>query len=248
MTKVRDITAFMDELFPRETAESYDNPGLLAGAYDKEVTKCVITLDATLDKVQAAVDEGAELLITHHPLIFGGISDVSEENVCGQILSKLIRNDISLFAAHTNLDKNHGFSNDVLAGKVGGSNITHIDEIECGVICDIEGDLSVKSFGDKLIETLGTSGVITYSDPAKKVSKVFVQGGAFDEDMITYLKANGVDTVLSGEIKHHVMILLEQLGISALAAGHKATEDVFMSHLADVLTTKFPDVSFLVRL
>ncbi len=91
MTKVRDITAFMDELFPRETAESYDNPGLLAGAYDKEVTKCVITLDATLDKVQAAVDEGAELLITHHPLIFGGISDVSEENVCGQILSKLIR-------------------------------------------------------------------------------------------------------------------------------------------------------------
>lgn len=248
MTKVRDITAFLDELFPRETAESYDNPGLLAGSYEREVTKCVVTLDATLDKVQVAVDESAELVISHHPLIFGGISDVNEENICGQILSKLIRSEISLFAAHTNLDKNHDFSNDILAGAIGGSNIAHLEEIECGVICDIEGGLSVKSFCDKLIDTLGTSGVITYADPAKSVAKAFVQGGAFDEDVIPYLKSNGVDTVVSGEIKHHVMLLLEQSGIAALAAGHKATEDVFMIHLADVLTTKFPDVSFLVRL
>lgn len=248
MTKVRDITSYMDELFPRDTAESYDNPGLLTGAYDRDVNICAVTLDATLDNVRFAREKDAQMIITHHPLIFGGISDVCEENISGKILSELIRSDISMFAAHTNLDKNHGFSNDILACKVGGSNITHINEIECGVICDVEGDLTVKAFSDKLIETLGTSGVITYSDPAKKVSKVFVQGGAFDEDVIPYLADYGIDTVISGEIKHHVMILLEQMGISSLVAGHKATEDVFMQNLADVLTKKFPDVSFLVSL
>jgi len=248
MTKVRDITSYMDELFPRDTAESYDNPGLLTGAYDRDVNVCVVTLDAALDKVRFARDNNAQMIITHHPLIFGGISDVCEENISGKILSELIRSDISMFAAHTNLDKNHEYSNDILARRLGGDNIIHIDGIECGVVCEMKSDVTLKEYIDLVKMSLDTTGVITYSDPSRTVRKVFVQGGAFDEDVIPYLAKQGVDTVVSGEIKHHIMILLEQMGISSLVAGHKATEDVFMQNLADVLTKKFPDVSFLVSL
>ena len=248
MTKVKDITSCLDSLFPRENAESYDNPGLLTGAYDREVSVCVLTLDATLDKVEYAKANKASMMITHHPLIFGGILDVCEENVSGKILSSLIRSDISLFAAHTNLDKNHEYSNDVLAKVLAGEDIIHIDDIECGVAYKLESDTTFGEYCAIVKDALGTSGIITYSDPGKKVRKVFVQGGAFDEEVISSLESEGIDTVVSGEIKHHVMILLEQMGISCIAAGHKATEDVFMTHLADVLTKKFPEVSFLVSL
>lgn len=248
MTKVKDITSYLDELFPRDTAESYDNPGLLTGAYDKDVSICVLTLDATIDKAAFARENNASMIITHHPLIFGGISDVCEENISGKILSSLIRSDISVFAAHTNLDKNHGYSNDILAKTLGGDDIIHIDDVECGVAYELKDKTSLGDYCELVKETLGTSGVITYSAPDKKVGKVFVQGGSFDEDVIPYLVDENIDTVVSGEIKHHVMILLEQMGIACLAAGHKATEDVFMTNLAEVLTKKFPEVSFLVSL
>lgn len=248
--KVSDITDYLESIFPLESAAGFDNPGLLAGSKNNEVDKCVVTLDCTMDVVNYAIENNAQMIIAHHPLIFGGITNVCEDNVNGLILSTLIRHGIALYAIHTNLDFNHENSNVILAKKLGASDesIEIIDEIECGVVYVLNETTDLGSYKNLVNSKLGNYGVISTNSDRKAVKKVFVQGGAFDEDSIVNIVSNGVDTVVSGEIKHHITLLLEGYGISSVIAGHKATEAVFMPNLANLLTERFENIPFLLSL
>ena len=248
MTKVIDITSYLDTIFPRETAESYDNPGLITGNSSRDVKTCVLTLDITSDALDFAQSSGADMIICHHPLIFGGIDTVNEEDVFGSLLSRMIKNDITSFAAHTNLDKNHEFSNDVLARTLGAVSLYNSENVSCGTFCELEKETDIKNFIELISGKLASTGAISINHLDSKVHKLFVQGGSFDEDSIPEIKAQGVDTVVSGEIKHHICVLLNELGINTVIAGHRETERIFLPYLADVLTSKFTDVRFLVRL
>ena len=119
MTRIKDITDFLDSICPPETAESWDNPGLMTGKRDEKVTSVVLSLDTTSAAITRCKKEGANLLLSHHPLIFGGIDTVSMEDTNGALLSLMIKNDITCYAAHTNLDKASEYSNFVLARKLG---------------------------------------------------------------------------------------------------------------------------------
>ena len=250
MTKIADIVYYLESLFPKETAEDYDNPGLLAGSSDGEVSICMLSLDATSDIVNRAISESADLLITHHPVIFGGIDTVCTDDPCGRILTSAIKNDIAIYAAHTNLDKNPAYSNGVLARRIGDEQGTArpLEGTSCGVAFDLPVTLRLGDYIEQIKDSLEVTGVITINDLNSGVRRVFAQGGAFDEDSIPALIDNGIDVVVSGEIKHHITLLLEEYGIRSVIAGHKATEDVFMPNLADDLTKRFPDVRFLVSL
>ena len=248
MTKVIDITSYLDTIFPRETAESYDNPGLITGNSSRDVKTCVLTLDITSDALDFAQSSGADMIICHHPLIFGGIDTVNEEDVFGSLLSRMIKNDITSFAAHTNLDKNHEFSNDVLARTLGAVSLYNSENVSCGTFCELEKETDIKNFIELISGKLASTGAISINHLDSKVHKLFVQGGSFDEDSIPEISAQGVDTVVSGEIKHHICVLLNELGINTVIAGHRETERIFLPYLADVLTSKFTDVRFLVRL
>ena len=248
MTKVIDITSYLDTIFPRETAESYDNPGLITGNSSRDVKTCVLTLDITSDALDFSQSSGADMIICHHPLIFGGIDTVNEEDVFGSLLSRMIKNDITSFAAHTNLDKNHEFSNDVLARTLGAVSLYNSENVSCGTFCELEKETDIKNFIELISGKLASTGAISINHLDSKVHKLFVQGGSFDEDSIPEIKAQGVDTVVSGEIKHHICVLLNELGINTVIAGHRETERIFLPYLADVLTSKFTDVRFLVRL
>ena len=245
MTKVRDITNFLEGLFPLETAEGFDNPGLMVGSLDADVTSVAVCLDATKDVVRNCMELNMDLVLAHHPLIFGGISSISFDEPKGQIIRDLIRGGITCYAAHTNLDKNSEYSNNVLASAIGLTNIHEIDGIAYGVCGELESEVTLKDFCERVEEGLRSSGTIVYSLPETKVKKVFCQGGAFDEDSIPAIVSAGVDTVVSGEIKHHVMLDLIDRGITPITAGHNATERVFMSNLCGVLDEAFPEVEFV---
>lgn len=248
MTKVIDITSYLDTLFPRETAESYDNPGLITGRNSKEVKTCVLALDITSDVLEFAGHSDADLIICHHPLIFGGIDTVCEEDFYGKLITDMIRKDIASFAAHTNLDKNHEFSNDVLARTLGGVSLYNSENVSCGTFCELKEETDLMSFINFVTSKLASTGAISINNKENKVRKLFVQGGAFDEDSIPEIRSQGADTVVTGEMKHHIALLLNEMGINSVIAGHRETERVFMPYLAEVLTTKFTDVRFLVRL
>ena len=253
MTKAADIIRWMDQKFPRETAESYDNPGLITGSADTHVSSVVLSLDATEDACECCIANDASLLITHHPLIFGGLMSAATDGASGytgRILSMLIKNDISCFAAHTNLDKNEEFSNKIIASRIGceKDDARPVDGASCGVIFDLEDSMYLGDYIDLVKDGLGVTGVITISPLSKRVRKIFVQGGAFDGDSLEAIAASGADAVVSGEIKHHHMVIMDSLGIAGIIAGHRETEQVYLQNLADKLSESFPDVRFLVSL
>lgn len=246
MSRIKDITDYLDELFPPESAEEWDNSGLQTGKRDQKVTSAVLSLDVTSSAIKKCVDTGSNLLITHHPLIFGGTDTVSEEDTNGLLLSLLIRNNITYYAAHTNLDKASKYSNFVLAERLGGvpESIKEVNGTDYGAYFELPDTVTLSEYMKYIKKALNSTGTISINNTSDTLRKVFVQGGAFEEDDIQAVKESGADIVVSGEIKHHVTVLLAHMGILSVIAGHNATERVFMENLTEVLKKKFSSIDF----
>ena len=221
--KVSDIELFLNEVFPPENALDYDNVGLIAGDRDKIVTAVLVSLDLTDKAIEAAKEAGANLIVTHHPIIFGGIKRLTVDDCVGRTLVKLVKSGISVIACHTNLDLTDEFGNLAIADKLGAEAPETVEGAVCGIIYELDDAMPLNAYCRKVTVDLGSSGVITINKPDNKVKKVFVQGGAFDEDSIEAVIRSGADTVLSGEIKHHICVGLEQMGINTIIAGHSDT-------------------------
>ena len=248
-TRVDDIAMFLENTFPLENSEEYDNCGLIAGDRDAEVKTCILSLDTTSKAVDLAIENDADLIISHHPLIFGGLLSVSGDDYKGRLLMKMIKHDIANYACHTNLDLTDEFGNKAIAQALCGVEIRPLEGADIGVVFE-PGYIDYMTLGRfiKVIEnSLNCSGCISICDQSRKVSKVFCQGGAFDEDSIDAVIKCGADTVLSGEIKHHICVGLEQMGINTVIAGHSATEQAYLPKIKQLLAEKYPGVSITVN-
>lgn len=117
--KLLDIIKHMEQIAPKSLAEDYDNVGLIIGAKQKDIKRVMVCLDVTLKVVNEAVEKDADLIISHHPVIFKGLKRINEDDVKGKIIYKLIKNDIAVYSAHTNLDVTDGGVNEYLARILG---------------------------------------------------------------------------------------------------------------------------------
>ena len=244
---VNDLELFLNEAFPVENALDYDNVGLIAGDRNKVVTAILVSLDLTDKAIEVAKEVGANVIVTHHPIIFGGIKRLTLDDCTGKTLIKLVQSGISVIACHTNLDLTDEFGNLAIASKLGAEEPKRLEGAVCGVVYELPMDMKLNDYCRKVVSDLGTSGIITINNPENKVRKVFVQGGAFDEDSIEAVIKGGVDTVLSGEIKHHICVGLEQMGINTIIAGHSATEQAYLPKIKQMLSEKYPGISITVN-
>lgn len=244
---VNDLELFLNEAFPVENALDYDNVGLIAGDRNKVVTAILVSLDLTDKAIEVAKEVGANVIVTHHPIIFGGIKRLTLDDCTGKTLIKLVQSGISVIACHTNLDLTDEFGNLAIASKLGAEEPKRLEGAVCGVVYELPLDMKLNDYCRKVVSDLGTSGIITINNPENKVRKVFVQGGAFDEDSIEAVIKGGVDTVLSGEIKHHICVGLEQMGINTIIAGHSATEQAYLPKIKQMLSEKYPGISITVN-
>ena len=244
---VNDLELFLNEAFPVENALDYDNVGLIAGDRNKVVTAILVSLDLTDKAIEVAKEVGANVIVTHHPIIFGGIKRLTLDDCTGKTLIKLVQSGISVIACHTNLDLTDEFGNLAIASKLGAEEPKRLEGAVCGVVYELPMDMKLNDYCRKVVSDLGTSGIITINNPENKVRKVFVQGGAFDEDSIEAVIKGGVDTVLSGEIKHHICVGLEQMGINTIIAGHSATEQAYLPKIKQLLSEKYPGISITVN-
>lgn len=244
---VNDLELFLNEAFPVENALDYDNVGLIAGDRNKVVTAILVSLDLTDKAIEAAKEVGANVIVTHHPIIFGGIKRLTLDDCTGKTLIKLVQSGISVIACHTNLDLTDEFGNLAIASKLGAEEPKRLEGVVCGVVYELPMDMKLADYCRKVVSDLGTSGIITINNPENKVRKVFVQGGAFDEDSIEAVIKGGVDTVLSGEIKHHICVGLEQMGINTIIVGHSATEQAYLPKIKQMLSEKYPGISITVN-
>ena len=245
--KVYDIEQYLNSRFPVENALDYDNVGLIAGDRDKVVSAILISLDLTDKAIEEARNSGANLIITHHPVIFGGIKTLTMDDATGRTLVSLIKSGISVIACHTNLDLTDEFGNLAIADKLGAVEPHAVEGVTCGVVFELEEETTLKEYCSLVVEKLGSSGVITINNPENIVKKIFVQGGAFDEDSVDGVIKCGADTVISGEIKHHICVGLEQMGINTVIAGHSATEQAYLPKMKQLLSEKYPGITITVN-
>jgi dinuclear metal center YbgI/SA1388 family protein len=244
MTTVADILKFMETIAPKYMKMDWDNVGLLCGSRSTPVSKVVVALDPFEHVCQEAADWGAELIVTHHPLIFQAMKSITDETSIGRGIILLCRNGISAINAHTNLDQAPGGVNDVLAQTLGLKNIQIIDptgEPAYGLLrCGEVNEQSLDSFLGHVKHALGCKG-LRYVDGGKSVRKVAVGGGSCAGAMLDALDA-GCDTFVTSDIKYNQFWDASDLGLNLIDAGHFPTENPVVAVLAEKLQHAFPDV------
>ena len=240
--KHADILRYMQAIAPEESAEDWDHVGLMVGNPEEALTGVVLSLDCTMEAIQVCLRENANLLITHHPLLFDPIQCVDPRTEKGRLLYPLIQNNITVYSSHTNLDRAPGGVNDVLATRLGLTRQRTLSDHLIGVLGEQVPEKLLSEFALSAQSVLAGAAFFTNTITDKIVRSVFVLGGAFDEDCIPRLREEKVDLVMSGEIHHHHMLELAAYGIAALAMGHDVTERVVLPELASRLRENFPGV------
>lgn len=238
--KVKDIYSFLDERYPFSLACDFDNVGLLVGDKDAEVTKAVVALDCTLDAVEFAAQNGAELIITHHPVIFAGLKAVTKETA----VYKAIKNGISVVSAHTNLDVAEGGVNDTLCEVLG------LKDTE-KYICEdgfairkgtLETEMNAEELANYSAECLGANA--RYVDGGKQIQTVAVCSGSGSDFLADAIKS-GADAYVSSEIKHNIFIEAAEKQFTVIDLGHFATERIIIEKLTSVLRKEFAKIEIL---
>lgn len=238
MEKVRvgDVYGLIDAFAPFDTQLGFDNSGLLAGNMNREVTRVLCALDLSMPVIEEALEIGANLIVTHHPVLFRGRKNLRDDDPEGAMLCALIRNDISLISAHTNYDIAKGGVNDVLAQKLGLVNVTACPGDEDGLVRIGETEpVTLERFVKDVAEKLHDS-VRAYGPRDKLIMKVAFVGGSAGEYAGTAFKA-GADAYITGEMRYHDSLDLAQCGFATLHCGHDATERPAVEALAERIKT-----------
>ena len=252
MITVSDILNFLDTLAPRSMKMDWDNVGLLCGDKDAPVTKILLALDPCEAVVDEAQHKGAELIITHHPLIFQPLKAITEDNQVGRCIRKLCFYNINAINAHTNLDCAPGGVNDRLAQMLGLTNIQVIDPMgvddqgrQWGLLR--MGEVAAQPLSEFLgvvKSCLGCDG-LRYVYGGKPVHKVAVGGGACAGELKAALRA-GCDTFVTADVKYNQFWDAQDLGLNLIDAGHFPTENPVVTVLAEKISAAFPEIQVLI--
>lgn len=251
MATVKDILRFLDEKAPFDSQMSFDNSGFLVGRADQQVRHILVALDITEKVVEEAVRVGANLIVSHHPVIWEGAKSVTDETLLGRKLLALIRHDIAAICAHTNLDAAVGGVNDALAAALGLQD-THLLK-SYGVYRDgtpygiervgvlPEGAVPLEAFAAQVKEKLGANGV-RFVDAGRPVHRVAVGGGSCSSSMKEVF-ADGCDTFVTADVKYDGFLDAKAMGLNLIDAGHFPTENVVCPVLVSWLKQGFFDIN-----
>ena len=220
MLTVRQVYDFINEFAPFETQVAYDNSGLLVGHPDQAVTGVHFALDVTDKVIDEALENGANLIVTHHPMMFSPIKRLVETDYQARLLCRLIRGGISLISAHTNLDQAAGGINDVLAARIGLTYITGEGFVRVGTL---PASMTAAELAQHISKTLGDT-VRVMGNPLAMVERVGMCSGS-GADEWPAAAALGAQAFLTGEAKHHIALEAAAAGVVILEAGHHATEE-----------------------
>lgn len=242
-----EIVQYLLELSPIKYACAWDNSGRLFGRQDKEVKKVLFTLDVSSKAVEKAIETGADMIVSHHPFIFAGIKNISDENSKGKNIMSLISHDISVYSMHTNFDAVGGMS-DVCAEKIGLEGTGILEETADGRGIGKIGTLKREMTGAELISLIkkefNLSTVSYYGDINKKVFNVAMGPGAGGE-FVSFCIEKQYDAYISGDIKYHDGIEAEDAGLLVIDAGHYGLEHVFIDFVGDYLAEKVPEIEIV---
>lgn len=233
MAKVKDFYGYLNSIAPFETQEDWDNSGMLVGDMDAEVKKVAVVLDITHEEIKKAKAIGADLIISHHPVIFNPIKSVTR----GSVPYELVASSINALCCHTPLDIADGGTNDSLA-KLLGIEVTRTEDpiLRLGTV----EPTTAENLAGKIAKTLNTK--VRYADAGRKIEKIAICTGAG----CSLIEAAGeIDAFITGDASHHNFLDCIQAGITLIVAGHYETEIVVVPVLVKKLQAQFPDIEII---
>ena len=240
----------LETLSPRSFAEAWDNVGLLAGSYEKEIHTVMIALDATDEVVEEAVRKNADLLLTHHPLIFSARKSINDGDFIGKRLLTMLQHDMCYYAMHTNFDV-MGMA-DAAADEIGlfdrvVLDVTYEDDISkegIGRLGKLPGKCTLEACGERVKQIFGLESVKIFGESERIVEKAAICPGS-GKSVIDKAAAMGADVLITGDIDHHSGIDAMAMGVSVIDAGHYGLEKIFIPYMEDFLKRECRELTVL---
>ncbi len=239
---VKDLYEIIDRLAPFSTQAKGDNSGFLVGSSGQDVLAVLFALDVTEAVIDEAVSLGAQLIVTHHPLMFSPLRSLTDTDYEGRLIRRLTRESISLISAHTNLDQAPGGVNDTLAERCGLTDMSGESYFRFGFLPE---PLTAEKYAEEL-KTLLRTDVRVMGPGNAMVRKIGLSSGG-GSDMWRFAAESGCDAFISGEIKHHWGLALADCGIVGFECGHFATEEPGIRALASALQKEVNQVECNLR-
>jgi dinuclear metal center YbgI/SA1388 family protein len=235
-----DVVAALERLYPPSTAQSWDQVGLVSGDPEQAVQRVYFAVDPTQSVIDDAVARGADLLVTHHPLLLRGVHTVAATTAKGAAVRALVRGDLALYVAHTNADVAARGVNDALAGALGLTDVEPLsieEDQPLGRVGRLPSPVSLAAFATRLGEVLpvAAGGIRVSGEPEATVCRVAVSGGAGDT-LFGAARAAGADVFVTADLRHHPVLEDRETSRGGppylVDAGHWATESLWLAGAA----------------
>ena len=247
--KVKNFVDIMNNFAPENLKEDYDNVGLMVGDSEGEVSSILVALDCTMQVIDEALNRKCNLIMTHHPLLFYKPSKITSDTLSGRKIIKLIKNDISVYSSHTNLDSAGGGLNDIIMQLLGFNNYEIIemkdDHVNCGIgrIAKLDECISLRDVCTKVKHALNIPVIRYCGDDSKPIKKIAVINGS-GQDYFAQAVKKGADCIITGDTTYHYISDLNEQNISVIDAGHFETEWSSMSIIAEKIRKQLNIMDF----
>ena len=239
--KLKEIIDIIENEYPPELAYEWDNSGLFYGSPDAKIAKAVVTLDITPEVINQAIINNAQLVIAHHPIVMSGVKKLSDNSMASKMICDILKNDIAVYSAHTNMDTAANGINQHLANMFELENIEVMETDkpypDCGLgrIGNLKRTVMLSEFCNMVKDKLNTPFVRVCGEN-REIKRVAFASGSCSEYVPTALK-KGADVIFTADMKYHNCIEYVYDGIAIIAAGHYPTEiiaqDMFYNLLKD---------------
>ena len=249
MTTTKEILAYINELYPLCNAAEFDKGkiGMQFGSKEASVAKVILALDTTMEVIDEAIVNGANLIISHHPFMFAPLLNLDYDSPFGQKFQKVINHKINIMAFHTNFDVANGGMNDVLAKVLGLKDIHYLTDEICADSLLRVGSIDEAPLEEviALIKKAYSQEAIRYvGDLKKPIKTIGIVGGAGSTEFYDALGA-GCDLFITGQIPHHLGLEAMSYNMALVEVSH-AVEYLGVVHLREVLAKKYPNVEFIL--
>ena len=235
----KDIIRIIETTYPKHAALEWDNVGLLVGSKEVEFKKIYVALDATDEVIDAAIKKDVDMLITHHPLIFGSIKQITDDDFIGRRIAKLIRNGISYYAMHTNYDV-LGMA-DLAANMMELINSEELELSGIGRVGDLQKEITVKECCELVKEKFHLPYVKLVGDEEKVIKRVAISPGS-GKHMSELAISKQADVFITAEIDYHESMDAVARNLSIIDAGHYGLEHIFVADMVQYLSSNLNDI------
>lgn len=246
---VGDVLDHINTYAPFGLQDGFDNSGLLVGSREKPVSRIGVCLDITNDVVDECERENADLIVSHHPVIFSKIRSLDDKSP----VYRLIRADIAAVCAHTNVDMVRGGISDVMYELMGFGDpkdapvldVIHRDiNIGYGRIATLDREMTAGELAGTAKKAFSCK-CLKYCDGGKKIKTVALSSGAGNDEVYNCIK-HSIDALITGDVKHHGFVDAKNAGLTVIDAGHYCTENIIVNVFAEMLGKKFPEARIFI--